>query len=162
VLDALIHLIPESALDELRWALEEEVVDLGSALAPYLDDVARSVSHLVFSLDTMDPAKADAWLGRGAGRQAEILATIEVARRYPQRRYEIIISSVATPDNLPDLRDVFRYAAERGFRHAVCPVLRGVTPDSALAGDPHYRELLDFLTARRPIVRPNPENPAPW
>ena len=122
---------------------------IGHDIAPFLDDIAQSIRYLVFSLDTMDPAKADAWLGRGAGCHAQILATIEAARRYPRRRFEILISSVATPDNLPDLRDVFRYAAERGFRHAVCPVLRGVAPDPALAGDPRYRALFDFLIEQK-------------
>jgi MoaA/NifB/PqqE/SkfB family radical SAM enzyme len=122
---------------------------IGHDLVPYLDDISRAVQYLVFSLDTMDPAKADAWLGRGPGCFAQILANIETARRYPGRRYQIVISSVATPDNLPDLREVFRFAAERGFRHAVCPVLRGVKPDPALANDPHYRELFDFLIEQK-------------
>ena len=139
----LLRLLPRHRFDSVV------LTTIGSDLAPYLDDIAGSVRYLVFSLDTMDPAKADAWLGRGPGRHAEILANIEAARRHPHRRYEIIISSVATPDNLPDVRDVFRFAAERGFRHAVCPVLRGVKPDPALAGDPRFRELFDFLISQK-------------
>jgi MoaA/NifB/PqqE/SkfB family radical SAM enzyme len=122
---------------------------IGAGITAYLDDIARSIRYLVFSLDTMDSAKGDAWLGRGAGQHAEILANIEAARSRPNRPYEIIISSVATPENLPDLFDVFRYSAERGFRHAVCPVLRGVAPDPSLRGDQRYRELFDFLIAQK-------------
>lgn len=122
---------------------------IGHDIVSYLDDIAASVRYLVFSLDTMDSEKGDAWLGRGPGCHAQILESIEAARRYPTRRYEIIVSSVATPDNLPDVRDVFRYAAERGFRHAVCPVLRGVKPDPALATDSRYRDLFDSLIANK-------------
>jgi MoaA/NifB/PqqE/SkfB family radical SAM enzyme len=139
----LLRMLPRHRFDSVV------LTTIGQDLVPYLDDIARSIRYLVFSLDTMDAAKGDAWLGRGPGRHAEILATIEAARRHPGRRYEIVISSVATPDNLPDLYDVFRYAAERGFRHAVCPVLRGVVPDPALRGDPRYRELFDFLVAQK-------------
>jgi MoaA/NifB/PqqE/SkfB family radical SAM enzyme len=122
---------------------------IGDDLGQYLDDLAGAIRYLVFSVDTMDSVKGDAWLGRGPGHHAAILASIEAARAHPRRRYEIIISSVATPDNLPDLFDVFRFAAERGFRHAVCPVLRGVKPDPALATDPRYRALFDFLIAQK-------------
>jgi MoaA/NifB/PqqE/SkfB family radical SAM enzyme len=122
---------------------------IGDDLVRHLDGIASSIRYLVFSLDTMDSAKGDAWLGRGPGRHGGILANIEAARLHPRRRYEIIISSVATPDNLPDLHDVSRFASERGFRHAVCPVLRGVKPDPALAIDPGYRELFDFLIAQK-------------
>jgi MoaA/NifB/PqqE/SkfB family radical SAM enzyme len=122
---------------------------IGDEITPYLDDIARSVRYLVFSLDTLDSAKGDAWLGRGPGHHATILANIEAASQRPHRRYEIIISSVATPDNLPDLYDVFRYAAEHGFRHAVCPVLRGVVPDPALRSDERYRALFDFFIRQK-------------
>lgn len=138
-----LRLLPRHKFDSVT------LTTIGHDLLPHLGDVARAVRYLVFSLDTMDSAKGDAWLGRGPGCHAQILAAIEAARCVPKRRFEIVISSVATPDNLPDLHDVFRFAAERGFRHAVCPVLRGTTPDPALAGDPRYRELFDFLIAQK-------------
>jgi MoaA/NifB/PqqE/SkfB family radical SAM enzyme len=139
----LLRLLPKHRFDGVV------LTTIGDAITPHLDGIADAIHYLVFSLDTMDSAKGDAWLGRGPGRHAEILANIEAAHRRPHRPYEIIISSVATPDNLPDLFDVFRYAAERGFRHAVCPVLRGVTPDPALRDHAGYRALFDFLIAQK-------------
>jgi MoaA/NifB/PqqE/SkfB family radical SAM enzyme len=122
---------------------------IGHDVAPFLDDINRAIRYLVFSVDTLDAEKGDAWLGRGPGAHAQILANIEAARCHPKRRFQIVISSVATPDNLPDLHDVFRYATARGFRHAVCPVLRGVKPDELLQGDPRYRELFDMLITHK-------------
>src|SRR5512147_43989 len=105
----LLRLLPGHRFDSVV------LTTIGAEVMPYLEDINRSVGYLVFSLDTLDAAKADAWLGRGAGQHAAILANIEAARSLPKRRYQIVISSVATPDNLPDLREVFAYAAERGF-----------------------------------------------
>jgi MoaA/NifB/PqqE/SkfB family radical SAM enzyme len=138
-----LRLLPRHRFDSVV------LTTIGHDLDAYLDDITRSIRYLVFSLDTLDAAKADTWLGRGPGCHAQIMANIETARRYPGKRYEIVISSVATPDNLPDLHDVSRFAAERGLRHAVCPVLRGVKPDPALSSDPRYRALFDFLIAQK-------------
>jgi len=73
------------------------------------------VSHLVFSLDTLDHAKADAWYGVGPGALARILANIDAAAREPGRDYEIVVSAVITPDNLDDLDEVYAFARRAAF-----------------------------------------------
>jgi hypothetical protein len=54
---------------------------------------------------------------------------------------------VATPDNLPDIPAVYAFARAHRFRFSLSPVLRGVAPDPALAGNPAYRALYDRLLA---------------
>ncbi|HEY3355876.1 MAG TPA: radical SAM protein [Polyangia bacterium] len=120
----------------------------GDGLAPHLPLVRRAVTDLVFSLDTLDHARADAWFGVGTGALARILDTIERARRDPGRA-SIIISSVVTPDNLDDLDAVADYARARGFRFAACPQLVGVKAHPALTADPRYRRFYDGLIARK-------------
>lgn len=118
---------------------------IGHGLAPHLELVNRAVRYLVFSLETLDHGKADGYFGKGPGALAEILQTIERARQLPGRRYEMIISAVATPDNLDDLFEVFDFARQRGYRFALCPQLQGVHPHPDLRGHPTYRRLLDHL-----------------
>jgi MoaA/NifB/PqqE/SkfB family radical SAM enzyme len=117
----------------------------GHEIEPVLDEALSRLTHLVFSLDTLDPAKADRWLGAGPGTHARILANIERAAAAPRRRCRITISSVVTPDNLEDLQEVYRYAREHGFRFAACPQLLGVRSHPALRGHPAYRALFDRL-----------------
>jgi len=120
----------------------------GRHLERVLPAVAGSVTELVVSLQTMDSAKADLEYGRPGAHQ-QILDNIERAANHPGRKYDIVISSVATPENIEDLRGVYQYASERGFRLAVCPQLVGVKAHSALENNPAYRELFDFLIVRK-------------
>jgi MoaA/NifB/PqqE/SkfB family radical SAM enzyme len=140
-------------VDEILTALPRLGFDgvvfttVGVALDAHLDAVDRGVDHLVVSLDTMDPAKGDAWLGR-PGAHAAILRNIDLAASR-RRRGSIVISTVATPENLPDVAEVHRFARQRGLRHSVSPQLLGVHPHPALRESAAYRALLDGLVREK-------------
>ena len=121
----------------------------GEDVVRHLPAIAAGVHQLVFSLDTLDESKADAWFGRGPGMLARILGNIKAAARHPGRRYQIVISAVATPNNIDDLFGVFDYAHRNGFGFAVCPQLQGVRPSERLRSSAAYRRLFDFLIARK-------------
>ena len=121
----------------------------GFRLGQHLGAVARSVSHLVVSLQTLDPAKGDASYGFGAGVHRQILDNLDRAARWPGRKFELILSSVVTPENIADLHEVYRYAQARGFRLAACPQLVGVKAHPALADRREYRAFYDFLIAEK-------------
>jgi MoaA/NifB/PqqE/SkfB family radical SAM enzyme len=121
----------------------------GYALDAVLPAVAPTVSHLVVSLQTLQAARADAEYGLGCGTHERILRNIETASHLRGRRFEVVISSVATPENIEDLYDVARYCRERAFRLAVCPQLVGVKAHPALIENPAYRRLYDFLIAEK-------------
>ena len=142
-LEAILAGVPGLRFDSVIFTTN------GRGVTAHLPALARAVTHLTFSLDTLDEAKADRWFGVGPGTLAGILAEIEAARRLPGRRYQIVISAVATPENLDDLHGVYDYCAARGYRFAVCPQLLGVRPHPALAGDPAYRRLYDRLIAEK-------------
>jgi MoaA/NifB/PqqE/SkfB family radical SAM enzyme len=120
---------------------------VGVSLDAHLEAVDRGVRHLVVSLDTLDPAKGDAWLGR-PGAHAAILRNLDLvaSRRRPA---SVVVSSVATPDNLPDVAEVHRFARRHGFRHSVSPQLVGVHPHPALRDDPGYHALMDGLVREK-------------
>ncbi len=121
----------------------------GWALDAALPAVSAAVSHLVVSLQSLDPARADAWYGRGPGTHERILENLDRVARLPGRRFDLIISSVVTPENLEDLYEVLAYARRRGFRLAACPQLVGVKAHPALVGNPAYRKFYDFLIAEK-------------
>ncbi len=121
----------------------------GTSIDGYLDEVRASVHYLVFSLQTLDSAKGDAGYGGKPGVHQGVMRNLERAARLPRRKFEIIISSVVTPDNIPDMYEVYRFAREHKFRLAACPQLLGVKAHPALDGTAEYRAFFDFLIAEK-------------
>jgi len=133
----------------------------GHELEPHLPALVGAVRYLVFSLDTIDHERADRCFGVGPGALARILENIERAAALVGRGAlrEIIISAVATPDNIEDLHELYAWTCERGFRFALCPQLQGVHPHPALCESDAYRELFDHLLAEK--RRGGPVNGSP-
>lgn len=121
----------------------------GYQLDAFVDVIAPAVQHLVISLDTLEPEKADAWFGVGPGALQRVLENLERAARHPRRQFQIDISSVVMPGNIEDLYEVYRFARQRGFKFAACPQLAGVKAHPALGGDPRYRRFYDFLISEK-------------
>lgn len=121
----------------------------GERLDEFLPAIAARISTLGVSLDTLDARKADAWFGRGPGMLARILGNIEQAASYPGRRFDILISAVATPNNIEDLYAVYAYSQQRGFQFSATPELQGVAPPDKLRASPAYREFFDFLRSEK-------------
>lgn len=121
----------------------------GLLMDRFMESAAGSIDHLVFSLQTLDPTKGDLGYGHGEGTHSRILANLQRAADYPGWKYEIILSSVVTPDNILDLYEVYRFAQERGFRLAACPQLVGVMPHAALVENDEYWRFFDFLVAEK-------------
>jgi MoaA/NifB/PqqE/SkfB family radical SAM enzyme len=120
----------------------------------YLDDamlqsISGSITECVFSLDTLDPDKADDICKKGPGTFCRIMENIERAACLENRSFNITISSVATPGNIADLYDVFSYARKNGFTYAIAPRLRGVKADAELSADSEYRTFFDFLISEK-------------
>jgi MoaA/NifB/PqqE/SkfB family radical SAM enzyme len=121
----------------------------GFAVDKHLETIAAAVDSLVFSLDTFDHGKADAWHGVGSGSLAKILDNIEQADRYHVRRYQISISSVVTPNNIEDLYMVYQYAKQRNYIFAAAPQLMGVKAHPDLFNNPNYIQFYNFLIAEK-------------
>jgi MoaA/NifB/PqqE/SkfB family radical SAM enzyme len=117
----------------------------GERIDVCLPEIAANVTTLVVSLDSLDARKADVWYGKGRGMLERILDNIERAAQFPGRRYEILISAVATPNNIEDLQEVYAFARRRGFWFAATPELHGVKLPEKLRHDPDYRKFFAFL-----------------
>lgn len=121
----------------------------GHEVDKYLPQLASTVHTLIFSIDTLDEEKADSWFGKGRGVFKKVLSNIAAAAAYPNRQYRIVISSVVTPHNIPDLYEVYRYSQQNGFMFAACPELQGVKPPSALRENDDYKGFFDFLVSEK-------------
>ncbi|MCP4214264.1 MAG: radical SAM protein [bacterium] len=117
----------------------------GRGLEKYLREIAGAVDTLVFSIDTLDRAKANSWYGMGEGTLVRIVDSIGEARNYKGRKYKILISAVVTPENISDLYEVYRFAKQSGFGFAAAPQLQGVVANAELNGNEAYRRFFDFL-----------------
>lgn len=121
----------------------------GYLAGAYLDVIAENITELIFSMDTLDAAKADAWSGKGQGTFDVILANIEKAAAWPGRNFKIVISAVATPGNIDDLYEVYAYTRAHEFTFAVCPELQGVKATAPLQHDKNYRAFFDYLISEK-------------
>jgi MoaA/NifB/PqqE/SkfB family radical SAM enzyme len=139
--DELLTALPRLAFDGVVLTTR------GATLDAHLEALDAGVDHLVVSLDTLDPVKGDAWLGR-PGAHAAILRNLDLlaSRR---SRPAVVVSTVATPDNLPDVAEVHRFVRDLGFRHSVSPQLVGVHPHPGLRGSEAYRTLMDGLVREK-------------
>lgn len=117
----------------------------GNDLHLYLPQISESVHTLIFSLDTLNEEKADKWFGKGKGTLRRILSNIMLASEYPRKKYQIVISSVVTSQNIPDLYEIYAFAKENGFTFAACPELMGVKPPNELLENGEYKGFFDFL-----------------
>ena len=142
-------------LDEILGGIEhlgfKEVVltTNGYDVEKHLPSIARSVDTLVFSLDTLNHRKADAWYGMGSGTLEKILSNIAIAAAFAQKRYRITISSVVTPDNIEDLYKVYQYTERNGFTIAASPQLVGVKAHHSLLNNQAYTDFYDFLVREK-------------
>jgi len=145
--EPLLHPEAGKILDGLgRFAFDTVTLTTnGEHIPRHLPAIAEHVTTLGVSLDTLDARKADAWFGRGPGMLARILDNIEQAASYPGRRFDILISAVATPNNIEDLYAVYAYSQARGFQFSASPELQGVTPPDKLRASPAYRDFFAFL-----------------
>jgi MoaA/NifB/PqqE/SkfB family radical SAM enzyme len=117
----------------------------GDGLDRVAAEVNESVHHLVFSLDTLDAARADACFGVGPGALGRILSQIDTAAKLPRRRYDIVISSVVTPTGIADLYAVYEYCKERRYLFAACPQLLGKVAHPDLSQSDDYRRFFEYL-----------------
>ncbi|MBU1056466.1 MAG: radical SAM protein [Proteobacteria bacterium] len=121
----------------------------GYDLDIYLSVITANIHSLVISLDALDHTKADAWYGIGKGSLKKIISNINLAANQPGRKYEMLISSVVTPENINDLYDVYHFAKQNNCTFAACPQLVGVKAHASLTDNPDYKQFYDFLIAEK-------------
>jgi len=148
--EPLLYPYLEQVLQQLPALAFKEVVFTtnGFRLNEHLDAIARAVTKLVISIDTMDSVKADALTGMPKGTFQTVLTNLSLAIQ-KGKAYDVYISSVATPDNLDDLREVYFFAEKNNCTFAVQPQLVGVKAHKDLLNNTAYLNLYDFLIRKK-------------
>jgi len=113
-------------------------------------DLMRLADVLVLSLDTLNPAPLASLLGRPEPVAQRVLSAMyfAIARRH-ESGTRVVLSAVATPENLGEVAGVLRFAVDNGVGFHVSPEIVGTRPNPALRGNARYRQLLDDVLAAK-------------
>ncbi len=140
-------------LEDLLWharALGFRVVlntkGIGLVERPRLLGLADA---LVLSVDALDPARLAGLIGRPETAAKEILRTLDWALAQKDSRKRLVLSAVATPDNLPDVEEVLRLAERERLCFQVSPEIVGRSVHPKLVGNPAYASLVGQVIAAK-------------
>jgi MoaA/NifB/PqqE/SkfB family radical SAM enzyme len=144
--DDLEEILAHARREGFRTVLNTKGIGL-----PARPDLLRSADILVLSIDTLDPGRLAALIGRPPAAAGEILGCLRWALDARRRTgTRVVLSAVATPENLDDVRGVFRFALENGCGFQVSPEIAGTRANPALPGNEDYRRLVgEVLDAKR-------------
>jgi len=117
----------------------------GYNIDKFIPNIIQSVTTLVFSIDTLNAKRADNWFGVGEGTFNKIISSIQDIEKIPERKFEIVISAVATPENISDLYEVYDFSQKHKFTFAVAPQLVGVKAHEKLQNNEEYIQFFNFL-----------------
>jgi len=134
-----------AALPSLRFH-ETILTTNGFHLDRHWDAVDANLSTLVVSVDTLEAVRFDAWAGVGAGAFEHVLGNI---KRAALGRPQLVLSAVATPENIADLYAVYELSQSLGALFACYPQLCGVKVPEALRTSSAYREFMQFLVLEK-------------
>jgi MoaA/NifB/PqqE/SkfB family radical SAM enzyme len=113
-------------------------------------DLLRSTDVLVLSLDTLDPRSLARLVDRPLPVAERILAALRYALAARQPGLWVVLSAVATPENLGEVSRVLEFAIEHGLGFHVSPEIVGTKAHPALRENESYRRLMDdVLLAKR-------------
>ena len=107
-------------------------------------DLLRFTDVLVLSLDTLDPDALANLIGRPRPLAESILASLEHAMSASRRTgTRIVISAVATPENLEDVSRVLEFALQHGLGFHISPEIVGTQANALLRPNAQYQTLID-------------------
>jgi hypothetical protein len=114
-------------------------------------DLIRLADVLVLSLDTLHPASLSNLIGRSRETAEKILEALHFAM---SARFKtgtaLVLSTVATPDNIHEVSGVLRFAMAHSISFHVSPEIVGTAVNPALRGNDGYKRLInEVLSAKR-------------
>ncbi len=114
-------------------------------------EVLRHTSVLVLSLDTLDVGTLADVIGRPREVAEEVVATVNDSLATCRKTgTKLVLSSVATPDNLAGVSEVLEFAMQNGLGFQLSPEIVGTTVNPALRGNAAYSQLIGrTLAAKR-------------
>ncbi|HOX07747.1 MAG TPA: radical SAM protein [Planctomycetota bacterium] len=108
------------------------------------------VDALVLSVDALDAPAVAALMGGDEAAAGELLETLAWAVAERRRLgFRLVLSVVATPDNLDGARRVLGFAAEHRLGFHLSPQILGIAPHPELRDNARYRALLEEVLAAK-------------
>lgn len=128
-----------------RTVLNTKGVGLQSRL-----EILKHIDVLVFSIDSLRPGRFADIIGGSVQTASEILDTLRLlTSTAPAFRPRLVLASVATPDNLPDVLEVLRLAERERCGFQISPQIVGTTIHPNLRDNAEYATLMDEVLAAK-------------
>ncbi len=106
-------------------------------------DIMRLADVLVLSLDAVDPEALSKVIGRPKATAGKIIEAVHFAlSKRKETGTKLVISAVATPDNLAGVWEVLRFASDHSVVFSISPEIIGTTVHSKLRDNPDYDHLI--------------------
>lgn len=110
----------------------------------------RHSDTIVLSLDSLDAGKLAVLIGRPREQADEVLSSLRVLlEKRNEFGFKLVLSAVATPDNLEDVAEVLRFAVENRLGFHLSPEIVGTHANQALRGNTRYQELVETVRRRK-------------
>lgn len=118
---------------------------------PSRPGVYEACDLVVVSVDSLSTPALARVMGAPTAVAEQLLADLRVTlERRRDYGFGVVLSSVATVDNLEDIRGVLAFAREHGCGFHLSPEIVGTRPDPALRGHAGYRALMrEVANAKR-------------
>lgn len=112
--------------------------------------ILELVDVLVLSVDSLDRHKLGTLCGQSESAAMEILETLRwLTDGSSEVRPRLVLASVATPNNLPDVLDVLRLTESRRLGFQISPQIVGTTIHPRLRNNPDFTGLTDAVLAAK-------------
>lgn len=109
-------------------------------------DILKYSDILVLSIDTFNTDKLAKLIGTNISIAKEILNTLDwLVMQSEKYKFSLAISSVATPDNLPDVLEVARYCDRINCYFHISPEVVGIEANKYLVNNPEYINLINEI-----------------
>lgn len=143
--DDLAELLSHAQKVGLRTVLNTKGIDLEKR-----PDVIRHTDVMIISLDSPDVTRLSELIGRPPAVAEGIIRALNylIANR-SEFNVRIVVSAVATPFNLPDVKKVMDFAGEHNLAFHVSPEIAGTSVNPALRDNMEYRQLIDDVIKRK-------------
>ncbi|MCY3024408.1 MAG: radical SAM protein [Planctomycetota bacterium] len=134
----------EEILAEARRLGLRTVLNTKGAGLQRREGLLRLADTIALSVDTLDPDVLAALIGRPRAQADEIIEAFHfLLERRKRDGFRLVLSAVATPGNLEDVRGVLHIALEHGLGFHLSPEIAGTQANRALREDARYHALLD-------------------
>jgi len=113
-------------------------------------DVLESTDVLVLSVDALNPERLAVLIGRPLAVAQDIIRDLHACIEYCSKSMrKLVLSTVATPNNLDDVEAVCSFAESHGLGFHVSPEIQGTSVHPELREHPAYHERIGSIRQRK-------------